>query len=206
VPVRIVVSVHWEGKMAESPINKLADDDSGDLGRVRNLIRAVLDAVEEAWREWQTYFRVKSVDLTLKTVLDNKGGVSPSLKIPVLGEDGKLTAGLDINTVATQEVKLTITPASPKDVKIEDDVRNTIKEAVDVIKQALEELKLANKYGLDSATITLDFVVTTEGKISIVVAEFTRKKELAHNIVITVDDEIDDQTAGEGDPKTVAKT
>ena len=166
-------------------------EQANNLGSVRNVIRIIQAAIEAAWRDWETYFKVNKINLILKTVVTTKGGVS-ELKIPLFKDVAKasgveLSGGYNLQTVATQELELEIL-REEVDLIAKDaaDIHASILEAVDVIRQALKELQLSNGYSLSKAKISLDFVLTEEGKLKVLNFEFSRKQDLAHTVTIEI--------------------
>jgi hypothetical protein len=169
----------------------MPDGDVNDLGHVRNVVRAVQEAVEIAWRDWDTNRTIKSIELNLKTLIETGGGVTVSIKLPKFNDSASdaeqptLGGGIDITSVATHEVNLTLTPMRVNRIAPLP-IRDSIKEAVEVIKQVLDELKLTAEYNLGEAVITLDFVVTVTGNIKIVDFNFNRKEQLTNKLIIRV--------------------
>lgn len=155
---------------------------------VGNVIRSIEVAIERAWRDWVTNYRVERVELTLYAEASRDASAGIKFEIPDILVDGTTSAGVKAGEILVQEMKFVLIP--PHGVQEHgvtgSPIDDSIAEAVAAIKSALEELRTSGGFSLPEAVISLKFTVTNEGNIAIPIGSYSRKSVLAHELVLTV--------------------
>lgn len=123
---------------------------------------------------------VSKIDIELKTILEK-------------GSDGKLEyKPINLNLSGkyqkqdVQTISISLIPEKEVTLYKTVDIDVELSEAIDVIREALEEAASSKPvYKLDKAQITLQFVITKEGGISVIVGA-SGKSEETHTITLTI--------------------
>lgn len=126
--------------------------------------------------------RVKSFELTLKTIVGTSLGGGLSFKIPLI--DTELDASGDLENQISQEVYIKFGEISPKkeekirkrafgEVDIENDLYSVI---VSLERAVIAAYETEPRFNLDEAHFNLDFIMAGKKKINLIVkSELTKK-------------------------------
>jgi len=155
---------------------------SEDVGvQIDGIISKVKKAIREVERRSyrsELGVKIEKLDLKLKAYNNKEGGVE--LKLPIV--DTALGLEGNISKEETQTIELTLVPVENVrlfgDEEIEDNLVDLIMGIEQGIKNAIVE---APRFKLQSASVELNFIVSSGGKIS-VVAKGGMKSETTHNL------------------------
>lgn len=152
---------------------------------ISTVINDLEDALELAFRDWDTNYKVSKVELSLQTQAIKTVDGTIKLEIPYLGE---ITIGPSGQSIDTHTLSLELSPLvmnrknySPAKMK------DIIKDAVATIRQAIDELKSGSRFELKKAVITLTFVIEAGGKITILGIGISGKKNLTHSLAVHIE-------------------
>jgi hypothetical protein len=146
-------------------------------GIISKVKKAIREVERRSYRS-ELGVKVEKLDLKLKTYNSKEGGIE--LKIPIvdagLGLDGK------ISKEETQTIELTLVPVEDVrlfgDEEIEENLVNLILGIENGIRNALVD---PPKFKLQNASVELNFIVGSDGKISVVV-KGGMTSETTHNL------------------------
>ncbi|MDQ6693869.1 MAG: hypothetical protein M3014_05530 [Chloroflexota bacterium] len=154
-----------------------------ELGEIINTVKAALiDAQEQP----DMGAKLQSVELTLQTVAKAEGG--PQLKFKILVVDVQL--GGTIGAENVQTIKLAITPPKSQRTKLDGystgDIRGSLVAGIQAIRQGLSIAAMPpTPLVLKNASVELNFTVTRDGKIDIVVFNAEVKSTSVQTIKLT---------------------
>lgn len=155
----------------------MADDGSAT---VRDLVRDVKKAIQHVQEQLDEHdLIISNVDLEIKTTLTRSGGGEFKLSIIPLDLSGHYTE-TDIQTI-----KLSMVPRESA-VELLGSVQDELAKAINIIGATIEEAASSEPvFDLSETTITLNFGVTTDGKISII-ASAGGERERTHTVQLTL--------------------
>ena len=149
----------------------MADQHGKEIQTVVKYVKEAILAVEAEG----TTVQVEKLELTLKAVEVMTAGGELKLKIPILGDIG---GGLEMSAQNTQVVTLTLVPPKGKELLGAPDIKKELKEAILTIKEGVKSAADNEpKFALENSAVELNFVVTGEGKINVVVKADTKAEE-----------------------------
>ena len=135
------------------------------IDSVKNAIRYTGLAVTSEGRKLQ----IRTVGLRLQTVIEHSDGVGLQFSVPVVG----WTAGVDASreAVTTQTLELAFEPVVPPLLmRGAVTVEQALVDGINALKGALQYAQIGdNPWNLLSGRVELEFVVTLQGSISLVV-------------------------------------
>ncbi len=155
---------------------------------VGTIVRNIDTAIDLAWRDWVTNYRIKKVELTLYAEITESAGGKVKFGIPNVVAAGGVEVGIDASETILQELSLVLVPptrpvASAMAVA---PIEDAVKDAVAAIRSALDELVTSRAFDMPEAKLHLKFTTTNEGKLTMPIGHVSRKKVLAHDLVLHI--------------------
>ncbi|MEM6429984.1 MAG: trypco2 family protein [Deinococcota bacterium] len=154
---------------------------------IKYVVSQIELALEEGLMRYPT-INLEKIDLELNTVIKKGAGINLELAIPLVNFE--VGANSEAGEEKTQTLRLSLVPSkkdlnrntneSIRDISIQDELTNGIRAIAELI-----DFIAAGRLGLtmESSSVNLAFVFTTEGKISVLTRVLT-EKEVSHSITL----------------------
>ncbi len=146
---------------------------------IEEIIRQVKDAIDlagriEAAQGDRATVTIEKLELTLKAVAERSAGGDFKLKVPF-----DFSGGVDARQQEVQTVQITLVPPPPVVAKglAPPDLKNSLVEAILSVGDGVRAAAQGEpKFGLEGASVELNFVVGSGGSISLVVRGAARSE------------------------------
>lgn len=157
---------------------------------VRRFVSDIQEAIKIAFRDRKDElgnFNVAKVELKLHTIAEQTAGGKITFKIPFIGD---VEIGPEGTNSVTNELHLVFPHEEFKEgaTLFGDSVRESITEAVEAIREAIDELNddPNTPYALSEATINLKFATDRSGNIKVPFFEHKTKVAATQEVILLV--------------------
>lgn len=148
------------------------------IDKIISKVKKAIREVEQRSYRSDLGVKVEKLDLKLKTFNSKKGGIE--LKVPIVDLD--LGLGGNISNEETHTIELTLIPVDDARLFGEEDIEDNLVDLILGIEQGIKNALVDfPRFKLQKASVELNFVVNTNGEISIVVIG-EKKIETTNNL------------------------